>query len=161
MATRQKASKPTGRPSGYTDKLGLKICEWIAEGKSLRAFCREKGSPSQSMVHRWLLGHDEFREKYTFAREVQADTFVDEIIEIADSESMDPAVVQRDRLRVDARKWAAAKQRPKKYGDRAEVNLNADHQHHHSVESVSETNLWLARLFGDAADSEAPKPLPN
>jgi Bacteriophage Sf6, terminase small subunit-like len=40
----------------------------------LRSPGDEPGSPSQSMIYRWLLAHDDFREKYTFAREVQADT---------------------------------------------------------------------------------------
>jgi hypothetical protein len=31
---------------------------------------------------------------------------------------MDPAGINRNRLRVDARKWIAAKLKPRKYGDR-------------------------------------------
>ena len=63
------------------------------------------------------------------AREEQADKLFREIIEIADDKSGDcittsdgkPIVdhenIQRSRLRVDARKWAAARLAPKKYGD--------------------------------------------
>ncbi len=149
------------RADSYTEAIGLTICEWLAEGKSLRAFCREPGSPSQSMVYRWLLKHDDFREKYSFAREVQADTLVDEIVEIADANTADVNETQRNRLRVDTRKWVAAKQRPKKYGDRAEVNLNATHQHNHTAESVSETSRWLEQLFGDGEKEQGKEPLPN
>lgn len=83
--------------------------------------------PHRATVMRWLESNEAFREQYARAREAQADHFVDEIIEIADSpnattnpqtgevEARDP---QRDRLRVDARKWVASRLAPKKYGDR-------------------------------------------
>jgi hypothetical protein len=59
------------------------------------------------------------------AREEQADKIFREIIEIADDASgdygeriVDHENIQRSRLRVDARKWAAARLAPKKYADR-------------------------------------------
>src|SRR5258707_5659499 len=63
------------------------------------------------------------------AREEQADKLFREIIEIADDASgdyvttsdgkriVDHENIQRSRPRVDARKWAAARLAPKKYGD--------------------------------------------
>ena len=68
----------------------------------------------------------------TRAREEPADKLFREIIEIADNASgdyvttsdgkriVDHENIQRSRLRVDARKWAAARLAPKKYGDRIE-----------------------------------------
>jgi hypothetical protein len=89
------------------------------------------------MVFRWLESNDAFREQYARAREAQADTLADEILEISDDGSNDwmqrtgkdqePAWqlngehVQRSRLRVDSRKWFASKVAPKKYGDKLEV----------------------------------------
>jgi hypothetical protein len=72
----------------------------------------------------------DFRDRYARAREEQADKLFREIIEIADDASgdyvttsdgkriVDHENIQRSRLRVDARKWAAARLAPKKYGDR-------------------------------------------
>lgn len=55
---------------------------------------------------------------YTRAKEDQADTYADQIIEIADqSEGGKMADVQSAALRVDARKWIAAKLKPRKYID--------------------------------------------
>jgi hypothetical protein len=55
------------------------------------------------------------------AREAQADKLFKECLEIADrgseSENENPQRIQRDRLRIDARKWMAARLAPKKYGD--------------------------------------------
>jgi hypothetical protein len=60
----------------------------------------------------------------------------DDIISIADDSQYDAITedgktitniehIQRDRLRVDARKWLAGKLRPKKYGDKLEVGGDA------------------------------------
>lgn len=64
------------------------------------------------------------------AREAQADTLAEEILQIADDGSNDTYTddegrthvdydhISRSKLRVDARKWLASKMAPKKYGDR-------------------------------------------
>ena len=63
------------------------------------------------------------RQQYARAKEKAADKLADEIVEIADNATPQDAHVAR--LRVDARKWVAAKLLPKKYGDRPnEVNVN-------------------------------------
>ena len=56
---------------------------------------------------------------YARAREAQADTLADEIIHIGMTTTAKTA--HRDRIRMDAFKWAAAKLGPKKYGDRHQV----------------------------------------
>jgi hypothetical protein len=70
-------------------------------------------------VFRWLADEERqtFREQYARAREEQAECLADEIVGIADGDNED-ADPQRDKLRVDARKWVAAKLKPKKYGDK-------------------------------------------
>lgn len=127
--------KKTGRPSGYTEKIADDICEWIACGKSLRAYCETQGNPSMSMVLRWLAANESFRARYARAREVQADTLADEILHIANTPQLGVVVTERStgtetrhadmiehrRLQVDARKWLAAKMVPQKYGDRQKL----------------------------------------
>ena len=74
-----------------------------------------------STVMRWLAKaeHEEFREQYAHAREVQAEVRADEIVDIADAtEGGSNEAVQSARLRVDSRKWIASKLLPKKYGDK-------------------------------------------
>jgi hypothetical protein len=68
-------------------------------------------------------------------RAVQADYMAEEILEIADdgrnhwtkredgSAAVNAEVVQRSRLRVDARKWLMSKLQPKKYGNTATRSL--------------------------------------
>jgi hypothetical protein len=91
--------------------------------------------PSVTSVMRWLAKEPGFREQHALAREAQAEYRVDEIIEIADDGTNDYMAIrdaaaeivgwrengeyiQRSRRRVDARKWAASKMAPKKYGER-------------------------------------------
>jgi len=63
----------------------------------------------------------EFLQCYVRARELQADFFVDEIVEIADDKSEDPKSRQ---VRVAARTWVAAVRRPKVYGKTPGVSVN-------------------------------------
>jgi hypothetical protein len=124
------AKRPaTRRPSAYSEQVANMICDRLANGESLRSICREDGTPSMSSVMRWLRENEIFRQQYTSAREDQADYLFDEIIEIADDGSNDwmeregkevlnAEHINRSRLRVDARKWAASKMAPKKYGDK-------------------------------------------
>ena len=128
-------SKKKGRPSLYTDKLASKICRRLAEGESLRAICADKAMPAISTVMGWLFdgNHDEFLEQYARAREAQAEVRADEIVDIADDDTNDFTAdkdgklvadhehIQRSRLRVDARKWIAAKLLPKRYGDKLDL----------------------------------------
>lgn len=81
----------------------------------------------------WLADDNKqsFRIKYTRAREVQADFHAEQIIEIADELTVEAkyngedvtldissTAVARNKLRVEARKWYAAKLAPKKYGEK-------------------------------------------
>ena len=74
-----------------------------------------------------------FSDKYARAREIQAEIRADELLDIADDATNDYMAreaksgktfivadhenIQRSKLRVDTRKWIAAKLLPKKYGD--------------------------------------------
>lgn len=120
-----------GRPSGFSQEIADTISERLSLGESLRSICRDETMPSQSMVFRWLASKPEFREQYAHAREVQADSWADDIIEIADDSSGDvirdpesgnerfnSEFAARSRLRVDTRKWLMARMAPKKYGDK-------------------------------------------
>lgn len=74
--------------------------------------------PCAATILRWLGDNMEFRDLYARVRELQTEAMAHEILEIADDVSGD---VQRDRTRIDARKWLMSKLLPKKYGERAEI----------------------------------------
>jgi hypothetical protein len=70
----------------------------------------------------------DFQARYEKALQDRADRLAEEILEISDSTppagleaAAMSAWVADKRLRVDARKWVAAKLQPKRYGDRIDV----------------------------------------
>ncbi|HHK0428315.1 TPA: hypothetical protein ACQQIU_006564, partial [Pseudomonas aeruginosa] len=79
------AKRPPGRPSRYTPTVGLAVCTALAEGMSLRKVCQLPGMPAMSTFLRWLADeqHADLREQYARAREAQADTLAEEILQIA------------------------------------------------------------------------------
>ena len=131
ITTKSTAVSVMGRPSDYTDDLALEICFRIVNGESLNRICKDDHMPNVATVYRWLQKLEDFRNMYTRAKEDQADTLADEIQDISDEkpmmtivtddesvEKLDPVGINRNRLRIDARKWIAAKLKPRKYGDR-------------------------------------------
>lgn len=131
-----------GRPSVYSDKVANDICIRIALGESLRRICMEEGMPAQSSVYEWLLRYSDFSEKYARARELQAETQFDELTDIVDQPpelnyvtdkngelvevKFDSSYVAWMKLRVDTRKWTAARMAPKKYGEQKQAEEKSD-----------------------------------
>ncbi len=109
-----------GRPEfPYSHDLALEICAHLASGKSLKSFCAKVGKPSRDTVYKWLFERQDFADLYARARGAQADTLADEVIHIGMTTSQKTA--HRDRVRMDAFKWAAAKLAPRKYGDKQQI----------------------------------------
>jgi hypothetical protein len=129
----------------YTPEIAKYICQQLAEGRSLRSICQDEGMPDRSTVYDWLDGDlHGFPDQYARARTRQAETMLDEILEIADdatrdvqqieiapgvkTTSVDFEVISRSKLRVDARKWAMSKLAPKKYGDSKQLDVTSGGQ---------------------------------
>lgn len=137
LAAKKVAAPPRGkgRPSKQTPEIEDEICERIANGESLVTICKS-GLIGHTTVNNWLDKSENFRDKYARAREKQADFYAESIIAISDELevktkidgedvvlALDAAAINRNRLRVDARKWYASKLVPKKYGDRLETDV--------------------------------------
>ncbi|MCI0998947.1 terminase small subunit protein [Ochrobactrum sp. C6C9] len=129
-----------GRPTSFTQEIADAICERLADGDSLRTICDEEDFPARSTVFKWLSQNKAFSDQYARAREEQADALFDEILSIADDGRNDwmekhgkegenigwqenGEALRRSQLRIDARKWMAGKLRPKRYGDRTQMEL--------------------------------------
>lgn len=110
-----------GRPTDYSPELAGRICNLLAEGKSLREICDADDMPSRETVRRWRNSNEEFRGQYALAREEQADTGFDELVELSDSAT--PDTVNVVRLQIETRKWAYAKLKPGTYGERLDHKI--------------------------------------
>lgn len=116
-------AKPKQVHIQFSQELFDRICARIAaggDGSSLLAICKEDGMPERHTFMTWTKRTEELRLQYERARIDQEDTYFDELIEIADTET-DPAIA---RNRMDARKWAWARMNRAKFGDKTETDLN-------------------------------------
>lgn len=120
-------SDPGGRPTSYTDDIAQQILERMGQGESLRAICRDEGTPGRTTVKGWIRGEGgapaSFPTQYAHARELRAEHLAEEALEIADEKPVDNVEVQALRLRVDTRKWAAGRMDSKNWGDRTAVDV--------------------------------------
>lgn len=122
------------------------ICKDISSSSiGLHHICKKHGI-SHVSFYNWIKDED-LLNKYMRARDEQADYLADEILNIADDKTGDlqdsefgqvgnAANVNRARLQVEARKWIAAKLKPKKYGEKMQTE-----------QSINVTNLpeWLTK----------------
>lgn len=122
------------RSFDFRQDIADEICNLLISGQSLRTITKNEAMPSQGRVYQWLAENEDFQKHYAHARELQADAIFDECMDIADEANNDFKVnaegavqidhdaINRARLRIDTRKWMAGKLRPKKYGDKLELD---------------------------------------
>jgi len=125
------------KPTKMTAELVEELVAWVSEGNTLAAFCR-KHELGRRTVYDWLEADPELTARFARARELGADAIADDILSIADdgsndtyiddegNEKTDQDVIQRSRLRVDARLKLLAKWFPQRYGDKVQVGGAAD-----------------------------------
>jgi len=135
-----------GRPKYWTDELKKNAIDIVLhkiseESKSLRSILDSKRDkkilPSRRVFNEWLSEDANLSTQYAHACELRAENIFDDILDIADDTSRDKRVtdagevadnevIQRSRLRVDARKWYLSKLSPKKYGDKLDVTTDGE-----------------------------------
>nr|WP_234902405.1 terminase small subunit protein [Agrobacterium rubi] len=116
--------------------------------------------PCKTTVFKWLSQNAEFADQYARARELQADHYADEVAEIADTPKIGKKIkrtsdgkveittfdmTEHRRLQIDARKWLAAKLRPKKYGDKLDIDQKTTVEAGDSVKALMEAVDGLTR----------------
>jgi hypothetical protein len=129
------AKKKPGRPPEKVPQdLADDLCAWIAEGKTLRDWCRQEGKPHFSTVYDWKAKDEEFSQRLARARDIGEDAINQECMAIADDGSNDwmerlgkdgkpkgwmlnGEHVQRSKLRIETRLKLLAVWNPKKYGE--------------------------------------------
>jgi hypothetical protein len=114
-------------PKTEKEKKITEVLKHMREGHSLRQSSIKAGITPQSVL-RAVDKDSELAEQYAQARAAMIDKIADDIMTIADEEmiptgegKVDNAMVQKQRLRVDTRKWLLSKLAPKKYGDKLEL----------------------------------------
>lgn len=132
---------PAGRPTKYTQELADEICEGITLGNSIRTVCKPEHMPAISTFYKWIRTNEQFAKQYARATEERTEAMAEDLLDIADNGANDYMdtedgktqyngdAIQRAKLRVDTRKWLMAKMKPKKYGDKLEVDSTSEITH--------------------------------
>jgi hypothetical protein len=117
------------------------IHAWIESGKTLRAYCRQDGKPSYSLVYDWLEEDAKTQDKaestrLARARDLGEAQILQECLEIADttqvgeivtrkadgsSEIKSADMIEHRKLRIETRLKLLAIWNPRKYGPKMQV----------------------------------------
>lgn len=131
-----------GQHPSNTLEMGIRVCEAISESQmGIKKLCLENDwMPSATTIKKWVredakeneTDKEGFATLYARAKDEQADSLVEEMLDIADDKTKDTVstefgesgnavAVARARLQIDTRKFIAAKLKPKKYGDKLDL----------------------------------------
>lgn len=115
--------KKNGRPTKMTDVVKRKALHLISTTtKSVKQICKVI-KVNQDTFFDCLCKDAKFSEQYTRAKELQAEVFAYELIDIARKKSVDTVAAMDKRIEIDTIKWAMSKTLPKKYGNAQQVTL--------------------------------------
>lgn len=163
-----------GRPTKYTDEIGLRICELISTSDiTMGDISAMPDMPDRSTIFRWLQTHTDFRDLYVRAREMQTELGYDKMEEIAEAplptmdikddegnvigEAIDAgaamAEIQRRKLQIDVIKFKLVKLQPKRFGDNKNMNVDVKVKHQLSAEQFAKL-LDTAAKADDVEDIE-------
>lgn len=126
----------------FSQDLFDKICDRIANGETLRKICAEDGMPARVNFWRWVRDNEELRNHSVRAREEGTHNLVEESLEIADRDDLEPA---DKRVRIDTRLRIAGKWNARAYGDRVD-HVSSDGTMTPKEPQVSAIDLLAERL---------------
>ena len=137
ILTDSKQSK-LGRPVKKPDPVIVEnLLVHVANGGTVRAFCREKHNPSYNTIYRWLDKDKELMTRFTYvSRFLGARAIAEEALELVDTippvigdgdnARMDNAHVNWMRSRADLRLKLLSKWYPQEYGDKVGIDAKGD-----------------------------------
>ncbi len=121
-------------PAEWMPKILARMAGLDGEARSLNRICKEPGVPSKGVVLAWVKADPDLADQYAHARAQLMASYAEDIVDIADDNSrdtyevedrhgnvreiVDHDVVQRSKLRIEARKWLLSKVGPKVYRDK-------------------------------------------
>jgi hypothetical protein len=118
-------------------KIFKSIISEIENGASLRTALKNNNNFSSHTFNDWVNEDEEKGKQYARAKEQRTDLIFEEILNIADSQEGDVIhkdgidivnhdVINRARLRIDARKWMLGKMDKNKYGDKIQTEHSGE-----------------------------------
>jgi hypothetical protein len=104
------------------------ICEKIALGAGTAEALKRVGplAPVLPTMWRWLEEYPEFREMYERARQMQADSHADRMLELAEEALATPSKAAAVRAAADIYKWNAEMRNPQKFSPKAAQEIRPE-----------------------------------
>lgn len=96
------------------------ICSRITQGESLTSILKDKAMPSSSTLSIWRKNNAEIDEALSFAYEMRAEHHRDIVKDVADEKAVSKLDLANQNKRIDAHKWLASKDAPKRFGAKKE-----------------------------------------
>lgn len=140
-------------------KLWPEILREIGNGSSLITAIKKPGYPTYDAVQKHMRANPEIRRLYEDAIETRADYLAETLIDISEEpipEGLDgpylSAWINQMKIKIETRKWTAAKLRPKAWGDKIDVSVT-----HTQISITQALEQAEARLI-DITDIEPNEP---
>ncbi len=115
-----------------------RIYDYLCNGDSMVTVARRIGV-NKGSIYRWIKGNEKLKAMVKEAREIQAGTYVDDLLKIADDDSKDlitdpqtgrkspnAAAVARSKLKISTRKKLAGYYHPTEFSDKAQVDVTSN-----------------------------------
>lgn len=113
-------------PVKYSPETALAICEYIAEGMSIVNITKQPDMPSRNTIYKWLTLYPKFFDAFERAREIAAQSFEDEALDLAreltSQNDFTGTKVQAYNIAMQQLRWSAAHRDRNRYGERATAN---------------------------------------
>lgn len=142
--------------ANFDDDQILELLERTSKGEQLTKLCADPKMPARSTVYSWIESDAEFAGRFHAARARGVHALAEQCIDIADEpvDKDDSVAVANKRVRIDTRLRLAGKWLAKEYGDKLDVNYNAEVTHRHDLSGYSPDELdALETLIAKAADA--------
>ena len=124
------------------------VLSLVALGNTLKASCTTLGFDQARIQSFYALASKDARIKdmYDTARELQAEAWLDDIVDISDNRGddtfvdqkgvrkTDHGVIQRDRLRVDTRRWGMGALNRSRFGEHKHVDHTGEVHVNHAIQ---------------------------
>lgn len=137
--------KKMGRPTVMTQQVQKRVCQLVAEGKSIRRIARMANMPARSTIIRHINIDPDFENQYRRARAQAGDFFADRVVEVADDTLEGKHDPNAARVAIAAYQWTAGKLNPKEYGDHQQPSVTVN------IDMTEHAPDWIRERVGKAS----------
>ena len=127
-----------GRKPQLNGATMTRIFDYLCNGDSMVTVARRIGV-NRATIYRWINSNKKLKALIKEAREIQAGSYIDDLLEIADDESKDliidpetgkhspnSSAVARSKLKITTRKKLAGYYHPTEFSDKAQIDITSN-----------------------------------